>query len=438
MAFPLDRTGLLGRWSWLLLLVAGCQPATTPAPNSPPVAATAPATPAAESGKDPAADAPPATPAAEPTPPPAPKPIPDAELAEGWISLFDGESLYGWKPATDANWRVEQGAIVVDSGTPGLLCTTTQFGNYELHCEFRSPAATNSGIFLHTPVKPTDPAKDCYELNIAPQDNPFPTGSLVKRQKTAGAFASEDWQTFDVTVLDGQVVVRVNGQPGVEYQDDKPLRRGFIGLQLNQGRAEFRNIKLKPLGVTSLFNGKDLEGWNEYPQLASKFTVTPEGWINVKDGRGQLETKQSFGDFVAQLECISHAPRLNSGLFFRCIPGEQMNGYECQIHNGTKDGDRKQPQDCGTGGIFRRQNARLVVANDGEWFAMTLIATGNHMAAWVNGYQVSDWTDDRPPHANPRNGRRDEAGTLMLQGHDPTTNLSFRNLRAGEIAGRSE
>ena len=115
-----------------------------------------------------------------------------------------------------------------------------------------------------------------------------------------------------------------------------------------------------------------------------------------------------------------------------------MNGYECQIHNGIKNGDRTQPVDCGTGGIFRRHNARLVAANDLEWFHMTLIAERNHMAAWVNGYQVSDWTDDRKPDPNPRNGRRDEPGTLMLQGHDPTTNLSFRNIAIAEIAKRSE
>ena len=109
-----------------------------------------------------------------------------------------------------------------------------------------------------------------------------------------------------------------------------------------------------------------------------------------------------------------------------------MNGYESQIHNGTIGGDRTKPMDCGTGGIFRRQNARLVVANDLAWFHKTIIADGPHMAVWVNGYQVSDWIDDRQPHANPRNGRRTAAGTLQIQGHDPTTNLSFRDFRIAE------
>ena len=71
---------------------------------------------------------------------------------------------------------------------------------------------------------------------------------------------------------------------------------------------------------------------------------------------------------------------------------------------------------------------------DVEWFHKTVIADGPHMAVWVNGYQVTDWTDTRKPDKNPRNGLRLEKGSLQIQGHDPTTNLSFRNLKAKEIA----
>ncbi len=228
----------------------------------------------------------------------------------------------------------------------------------------------------------------------------------------------------------------LDGQKVLEYEDPQPLARGHLGLQFNEGKVAFRNIRLKPLSTKQIFNGQDLSGWKTYPEMASKFTVTEEAWINVKDGRGQLETEGEFGDFVLQLDCYVNGDDLNSGVFFRCIPGEQMNGYECQIHNGYQNGDRTQPKDCGTGGIFRRQNARRVVSEDREWFSMTLVADGPHMAAWVNGYPVCDWTDTRPPHENPRNGLRLKPGTIMLQGHDPTTDLSFRNLRIAEISPR--
>jgi len=63
---------------------------------------------------------------------------------------------------------------------------------------------------------------------------------------------------------------------------------------------------------------------------------------------------------------------------------------------------------------------------------MTVIAQGAHIAVWVDGFPVTDWTDGREPNENPRDGLRTEAGHLSLQGHDPTTDLSFRNLRIAE------
>jgi hypothetical protein len=365
------------------------------------------------------------------------KSLTDEELADGWISLFDGESLFGWKHENEADWRVENGTIVVETGEKGLLVTTTQFADYVLRLDFLCEPTTNSGIFLATGIEPGDVATECYELNIAGTDNPFPTGSLVNRQAVESDFNRSDWQTYEVELQGDHVIVHLDGQKVLEYDDPAPLRRGHIGLQLNEGRIAFRNIRLKPMGLKSIFNGRDLTGWKSYPEMQSEFTVTEEGFLNVKNGRGQLETRQSYGDFVLQLECISHAPGLNSGIFFRCIPGEQMNGYESQIHNGFKEGDRKKPVDCGTGGIFRRQDARRVVADDLKWFFKTIIADGPHMAVWVNGFQVSDWTDTRPPDANPRKGRRLEAGTIMIQGHDPTTDLSFRNLRATAMPTRN-
>ena len=81
---------------------------------------------------------------------------------------------------------------------------------------------------------------------------------------------------------------------------------------------------------------------------------------------------------------------------------------------------------------WTHENGRLtltVVSSDHEWFTKTIVAHGRHMAVWVNGYQVSDWTDPRPLHESARQGCRLEAGVISLQGHDPTTDLSFRNLR---------
>ncbi|HYW81460.1 MAG TPA: DUF1080 domain-containing protein, partial [Thermoguttaceae bacterium] len=266
--------------------------------------------------------------------------------------------------------------------------------------------------------------------------NEYPTGSIVERALGTKPHDSADWQSMELTADGPNITIKVDGETTLEYTDPKPLGRGYIGLQFREGKIQFRNIKLKPLSTRSLFNGKDLSGWKTYPEMPSVFSVTEDGELNVKNGRGQLESEGQYGDFTLQWDVFVNGEALNSGIFFRCIPGEQMNGYECQIQNGFLDGDRTKPQDCGTGGFFRRQDARRVVADDFEWFHMTLHADDRHMAAWVNGRQVSDWTDNRKADANPRRGLRLEAGTLMIQGHDPTTDLSFRNLRIAELPER--
>ncbi len=126
---------------------------------------------------------------------------------------------------------------------------------------------------------------------------------------------------------------------------------------------------------------------------------------------------------------------LNSGIFFRNIPGEFWQGYESQIQN-AYFGDRTKPIDYGTGAFYRRQKARKVVSDDFKWFHKTLIVAGDHMATWVNGYQVTDWTDTREPHENAREGKRLAAGTIAIQGHDPKTDLSFRDIQLGELPPR--
>ncbi len=365
-----------------------------------------------------------------------PNTVTPEELNDGWILLFDGETLYGWKAASDADWHVADGAICATKGGVGLLHTTSQWGNFELKVDFRCAAGGNSGVFVRSaPTPPLTPGR-YYEFNIADGDaEPFPTGSLVHHKKAESTPAADDWRTMHITADGGRLIARIDGRQVLEYEDSNPPGRGYVGLQFRQGAVAFRNIKVRPLGMKSLFNGKDLAGWklHEEKTVAS---VTPEGWLHLKDGPGTLESEGQWADFTLQMEVFVNGKELNSGVFFRSIPGERWNGYESQIHNGVTDGDRMKPNNSGTGGIFRRQDARKVVANDFEWFWKTIHADDSHVAVWVNGYQVNDWSDRRNPDANPRRGLRLEAGTLQIQGHDPETDLSFRNIGIAELPER--
>ena len=109
----------------------------------------------------------------------------EAEIRAGWISLFDGRSLFGWDVPTVTNWHVEDGAIVADSGEKSLLLTPFHFDDFELRCSFHVAAGGNSGIFLRTSQNSSNPAKDTYELNICDSHPTHKTGSLVRQSSDA-------------------------------------------------------------------------------------------------------------------------------------------------------------------------------------------------------------------------------------------------------------
>jgi len=360
------------------------------------------------------------------------------QIEAGWISLFDGQTLFGWEANSNVNWSVVDGEIRADKGEPGLLLTTAPFADFELRCDFWFEAGGNSGVFLRTLFDPSDPARDCYELNICDSHPQFPTGSLVGRAKVSSPIEAEgSWKSYYVRAEGNRIEAQLDGETILEFEDDTDAIRavGFIGLQKNSGAVAFRNVLVRPLGLQSVFNGTDLAGWRQVPGSQSNFEVTG-GSIRVTDGPGFLETEQVWDDFILQADVRVNGKRLNSGIFFRAMPGTQdapSNGYEFQIQNGFENGDRTQPADAGTGAIFRRAAARYVVPNDEEWFTITLAAHGSRLSSWVNGYPVVDWEDTREPNENPRRGLRLDAGHISLQGHDPTTDLQFKNLRLAPI-----
>lgn len=312
-----------------------------------------------------------------------PNALGEKEIADGWILLFDGQSTTGWK--VDGEVAVKDGVLVLGGTKATKAFTTASLAEaaVRIEAEWEGQAAPS----VRTPGKRVD------------------TEAQKKAYESSGTA-------------------------------EKP--EPILSLDVPEGtRVRLRSAKARPLGTKPLFDGKSLAGWKvneaDPKRVASKFEVTKEGELHVTNGPGDLRTEAKFGDFVLQLECKTNGTALNSGIFFRCIPDQYQNGYEMQIQNAFKDGDRTKPTDFGTGAIYRRIAARKVVSNDKEWFAMTLIANGPHLATWVNGVQVVDWTDDRKPDENPRKGVRTEAGHLSIQGHDPTTDLLFRNLRIAEL-----
>jgi hypothetical protein len=344
---------------------------------------------------------------------PRPNTLTPKEVADGWILLSDGQTTFGW--AVNGEVEVSDGVLRLGGEKETTARTTTGFGDAGLRLEYR----TQGG-------KHTELRFDGQTVSL--EDKPVADGAY-------NAFTSAHTARAEATAP--------------------------VELSVPAGcKLSLRSVKLRPLGLTPIFNGKDLTGWKKYEgdarRAKSNFYVSDDGNLCIKNGPGDLQTTGAWGNFVLQVECISNGKHLNSGVFFRCLPGQYQNGYEAQIQNGfTKvpphdevtveeydpqthklTGKKKvktAADDYGTGAIYRRVPARFAVAKDHEWFTMTVVADGRHIATWVNGVQQVDWTDNRPPNDNPRNGCRLEKGPISLQGHDPTTDLCFRNIRIAEL-----
>ena len=140
-----------------------------------------------------------------------------------------------------------------------------------------------------------------------------------------------------------------------------------------------------------------------------------------------------MGDFFLQAKYTLARPDVNTGIFFRCVPKAMLDGYECQVNHAILNNDPLQPADAGAGAIFRRQPARIVVGDGTKPTYLTLLASGQQMVTWVNGLQVADFVDSRPPHENPRQGSRLAPGPISLQGHDPQTEATFHSIRVAEL-----
>jgi DNA-binding beta-propeller fold protein YncE len=223
---------------------------------------------------------------------------------------------------------------------------------------------------------------------------------------------------------------------------EMPAATVWAGTPYNGRPYTSRMIPIKP-ATSPLRLGEPDKDWKiiPHPTLPRERQAT---WEPIeRDGRvvgfhavggpGCLELPGLYGDVVLQVDVNCRRRLTNAGVFFRSRPGDFLNGYEAQVFNGCVDGDAAKPARYATGAIDDRQNARRLVSRDGEPFTMTIVAKGPHIATWVNGVQVTDWTDDRAPSDNPRRGLRLQPGTIQLQAHGQETDVDFANPRIAAL-----
>ena len=170
----------------------------------------------------------------------------------GWITLFDGKSLDGWDQVGESNWRVEDGAIVVDKMAgkeAGYLVSKNSYKNFVVRVEFWPSDNANSGIYFRCldPKRITD--RTCYEANIFDQrqDPSYGTGAITRYvEVNPMPKAGGKWNTYEVTANGRDITVVLNGQMTAKLRNGM-FDEGPIVLQHGAGAVKFRKVEVKPL-----------------------------------------------------------------------------------------------------------------------------------------------------------------------------------------------
>ncbi|MEQ8852796.1 family 16 glycoside hydrolase [Gimesia sp.] len=169
------------------------------------------------------------------------------------ISLFDGETLKGWKVVP--GWEVRNGTII--NTIPGKnLMTINEFREFELDLEFRLSDKGNSGVLLAN----GDEVQLIDDAIVAESSKKLEKiGKSFEPEKLCGAIfnrvapnsvsykGANEWNQLKIQVSNGKVSVQMNG---VEVISKAPivLRKGSIGLMTDKaGTARFRNIQIQQL-----------------------------------------------------------------------------------------------------------------------------------------------------------------------------------------------
>lgn len=217
---------------------------------------------------------------------------------KGFVSIFDGKTLKGWKVSaqsghsrasknkTGGRWVVEDGAIVGSQdvkGNGGILITEKEYGNFEVVLEMKNDFSPDSGLFLRSNEK-----GQCYQAmidyhadgnlmgvygegiggfrsrnfrfgkrvtEIIAEDNKFPLP--VSPEKWPEFWKHGEWNELRARITGNppEITTWIKGVKFMEWKADKKHLpdKGGIAVQVHGGGdhtkefVRYRNIRVKEL-----------------------------------------------------------------------------------------------------------------------------------------------------------------------------------------------
>jgi formylglycine-generating enzyme required for sulfatase activity/uncharacterized membrane protein len=188
--------------------------------------------------------------------------------ADGFVPLFNGKDLAGWKPIPGLNWKVEDGVIKGGGPDAFLITETGDFEDFHLLVEFRINAEGDAGVYFRIPTPVANRgghwgyAITGFEAEIGIQKQPgYRTGALTVKNPGGQVLvpsklpphAANEWMRLEVLALKEHIQILVNGKVAADYLDvERRFPRGHIALasweddKINTA-VEFRKVQIKKL-----------------------------------------------------------------------------------------------------------------------------------------------------------------------------------------------
>lgn len=179
----------------------------------------------------------------------------------GWIQLFNGKDLKGWKTVGEAAWTVEKGVLVGRQGPGGKvgeLLTDKEFDDFELSVTYKVDWPANTGVWFRY-----QNPKTAYQADILEYKNPeaysgtlyCPGKMFLARNLDKKLEKKDGWNTMQVRAQGDHIVIHLNKKKVADVRD-KTTNRGRIGFQVHPG-DQFKNMGIHVKEIKIRLLGKE-------------------------------------------------------------------------------------------------------------------------------------------------------------------------------------
>ena len=205
----------------------------------------------------------------------------EATTDEGFVSLFDGETLAGWRnPFEHGHAEVVDGEILLTADKKFFLVTDEQYRDFVLVAEIHLPEGkANSGVMFRCHVEPNRVYG--YQAECDGSDRRWSAGlydegrrgwvwpskagrtkvpemlayeaesqAHFRKPEVRGALDRDGWNRYVITCKGDHITIELNGVTVTDVRDATDAE-GFIGIQHHGEEGQtyrFRNISIKPPG----------------------------------------------------------------------------------------------------------------------------------------------------------------------------------------------